>query len=88
MSTITDDDGNEYHLIIDMPKLFPHFCETQCCAWDQHSNRCLRPVMSQTHCARPVLKIKQRILDWAKVNGDKWWKKKVVVGKKDVGSED
>jgi hypothetical protein len=84
---ITDDQGDTYLPIATMLTKYPHFCETQCTAWNKFNHYCYKRVMSDTHCQRSVLKIEQRISEWAMINGIQWWKKKVVKGQSKVDAD-
>jgi hypothetical protein len=83
----TDDQGDTYLPIDVMPTKYPHFCETQCTAWNKFNHYCYKRVMSDTHCQRSVFSIEQRIRDWSKMNGVNWWKKKVVMGQTEVNAD-
>jgi len=84
---ITDDQGDTYLPIDAMLTKYPHFCETQCTAWNQFNHYCFKRVMAETHCSRSVLKIEQRISDWAMMNGINWWKKKVVAKQDNMSAD-
>ena len=86
--TSIDDEGNTYHLISNMPKLYPHYCETCCAAWNKYSHYCFATIMSKQYCNVPVLKIEERIAGWAKWNGPTWWKKKVKLDDKGIDNGD
>lgn len=76
--------GNTYYPISRMPVVFPHFCETQCLAFNTYYRRCMASVLMHTHCQRAVADVQKRINDWSKINGPQWWKKKVAVKKDDT----
>lgn len=74
----TEQGASETYLPIgDMPSRFPMFCVTECLAWSSHNNRCNCIVMAETECKWSVNKITARILKHAKLNGERWWVKKV-----------
>lgn len=69
-----------YIPITEMPRVYPHFCETECLAWSQYRNGCNSVILGNVMCRWPVNKITARISDRSKVNGNQWWKKRRASG--------
>ena len=75
LPTIIEKNGDMFLLVERMEEEYPHYCETQCTAWNRHKDYCFRTVMSEDYCAHSLARIKQKISAMSKVNGSKWWKK-------------
>lgn len=64
----------EYLPIESVNKIYPMFCETQCCAWNPLYKSCNGRIMGRTECSWSVNKITARISEKRKIAGDKWWR--------------
>jgi len=75
---VPDIDGTKdvdvYLTISEMPAAFPHYCETQCTAWNTYINGCAGFITQRKFCGHSVSKITKRIDEKRRINGDKWWK--------------
>jgi hypothetical protein len=69
-----------YIPITEMPRTYPHFCETECLAWSQYRGGCNGVILGRAMCRWSVNKITARISDRSKINGSQWWKKRRTAG--------
>lgn len=80
--------SEEYLPIGEVLTRYPHFCQTQCTAWNNYLKGCASPILGRHECHWDVNKITDRINKLKMMSrGPAWWKTSLATLAK-INSED